>query len=444
MGFIIDKQTLNDLCIFGKRGSGSVYNLFNGMHTKGGASLLEEWFLYPLDQAEQINKRSQMIRFFQEQQLAFPFQGELLDAVEFYLSNRDRRNRIATDDNELQRKVKEYIGANPEYKTLHKGLVACIRLIGSLRDLLQAIQCCGDKNPFLQECCEISGILDSEEWQWMKAEQEGKKMSYEKTVAYDEALRFGQPEKLLRILSFIYLLDVCMTVARTAVNRGFCTALAVDSEANVIDIRGLYHPGIENPVANDIHIDSEHNTVFLTGANMAGKSTFMKSLGIAVFLAHAGFPVPAKSMTFAVQNGLYTTINLPDNISLGYSHFYAEVLRVKRVAVQVVRYPRMFVIFDELFRGTNVQDAYEATVAVTRAFAGCRESTFVISTHIIEAGEALRQKVPGIRFVYLPTSMKAGKPEYTYRLTSGISNDRQGMVIINNEKILEILREGLK
>lgn len=165
MGFIIDKQTLNDLCIFGKRGSGSVYNLFNGMHTKGGASLLEEWFLYPLDQAEQINKRSQMIRFFQEQQLAFPFQGELLDAVEFYLSNRDRRNRITTDDNELQRKVKEYIGANPEYKTLHKGLVACIRLIGSLRDLLQAIQCCGDKNPFLQECCEISGILDSEEWQ---------------------------------------------------------------------------------------------------------------------------------------------------------------------------------------------------------------------------------------------------------------------------------------
>ncbi len=71
---------------------------------------------------------------------------------------------------------------------------------------------------------------------------------------------------------------------------------------------------------------------FLTGANMAGKSTFIKPLGIAMYLGHMGFPVPASRMEFAVRDGIFTTINLPDNLSRGASHFYAEVLRIKNVA----------------------------------------------------------------------------------------------------------------
>jgi Mismatch repair ATPase (MutS family) len=63
---------------------------------------------------------------------------------------------------------------------------------------------------------------------------------------------------------------------------------------------------------------------------MAGKSTFMKSVSIAMYLAHAGFPVAAQQMQFAVLDGAYTTINLPDNLGMGASHFYAEVLRLKK------------------------------------------------------------------------------------------------------------------
>lgn len=55
----------------------------------------------------------------------------------------------------------------------------------------------------------------------------------------------------------------------------------------------------------------------------------MKTFSIAIFLAHVGFPVPAEAMEFSVRNGMFTTINLPDNLSMGYSHFYAEVLRVE-------------------------------------------------------------------------------------------------------------------
>jgi len=157
---------------------------------------------------------------------------------------------------------------------------------------------------------------------------------------------------------------------------------------------------------------------------------------------HAGFPVPARRMEFSVLDGIYTTINLPDNLGMGASHFYAEVLRVKKVAAALGQGRRLFVIFDELFRGTNVKDAYEATVALTSAFARRRDSFFVISTHIIEAGEVLTAEDAGIRPLYLPTRMKGNQPVYTYQLEEGITADRHGMIIINNEGIPEMLRRG--
>jgi DNA mismatch repair ATPase MutS len=207
-------------------------------------------------------------------------------------------------------------------------------------------------------------------------------------------------------------------------------------------MKGIFHPFLAKPIGNDITVDQNSNVIFLTGANMAGKSTFMKTFAIAVFLAHVGLPVPAESMEFTVQNGMFTTINLPDNLAMGYSHFYAEVLRVKKVAQQVRQTPNLIIIFDELFRGTNVKDAYDATVAVTEALAGIRNCTFIISTHIIEAGDVLKQKCDNINFVYLPTKMEGSKPIYTYKLAKGVTDDRHGMMIVNNEKIIEILKNN--
>jgi DNA mismatch repair ATPase MutS len=132
---------------------------------------------------------------------------------------------------------------------------------------------------------------------------------------------------------------------------------------------------------------------------------------------------------------------LPDNLGIGASHFYAEVLRVKKVATELGRGKSLFVLFDELFRGTNVKDAHEATVAITSAFAGKKDSLFIISSHIVEAGEDLRQR-SNIGFLYLPTRMNGHVPEYTYTLERGITDDRHGMIIIRNEGILETLKNG--
>ena len=175
---------------------------------------------------------------------------------------------------------------------------------------------------------------------------------------------------------------------------------------------------------------------------MAGKSTFMKSFGVAVYMAHIGFPVAAEKMEFTVQDGLYTSINVSDNLNMGYSHFYAEVLRVKFVASEVAAGKNMVIILDELFKGTNVKDAYDATVAVIEAFSIHQNCSFIISTHILEAGQTLHEKCPHFKFAYLPTVMEGRIPRYTYRLTDGITADRHGMQIITNEHIVDIIREG--
>ncbi|MBO9636343.1 MAG: DNA mismatch repair protein, partial [Chitinophagaceae bacterium] len=88
-------------------------------------------------------------------------------------------------------------------------------------------------------------------------------------------------------------------------------------------------------------------------------------------------------------------------------------------------------------------DAHDATIALTRSFSNKKGSQFIISTHIMEAGEILQQQALSIKFQYLPTVMKGNTPQYTRVLKDGITADRQGMVIIQNEGILEMLDKGL-
>ena len=252
--------------------------------------------------------------------------------------------------------------------------------------------------------------------------------------------RFTIRNDIIKLLYKAYHLDVYVAIAEVAEIHNFSFAEIDHGNTNVLDMKGVYHPLVLNAVSNDITITEEHNMVFLTGANMAGKSTFMKTFSIAVYLCHVGFPVPAESIRFSIQSGMFTTINLADNLNLGFSHFYAEVSRVKKVAESLKDNERLIVVFDELFRGTNVKDAYDATVAVMDAFANKHKCIFIISTHIIEAGEELKKMRDNIMFVYLPTVMEGKVPKYTYKITEGITEDRHGMIIINNEKILDILK----
>ena len=442
MSLIIDKQTLDDLNIFGKRDNDAVYAIFNRTYTRGGAGVLEQMFRYPLASLDDIRTRSSIIHFFFTHQTAFPFQGELFDAAESYLSDTDERSRLSAQNNTLGRKFNQVIGADTAYQQLVKGIAAVIEILILLQQFIDATVKDAQHSSYAPEIKAAQEILMRPQFAQLLQEKMPVKIDYEKATAYDRLLRFVHIAEVKKLLEAVYRLDVYISVAMVARQRGFIFPDPVESDLHIMEIEGVYHPKLAKPVANDIAMLPDSNIVFLTGANMAGKSTFMKSLGIAIFLAHAGFPVPASRMRFSVCDGLLTTINLPDNLNMGYSHFYTEVLRVKKMATELENASNLFIIFDELFRGTNVKDAYEATVAITAAFASQPNCMFVVSTHIMEAAEQLAAECPNIQFLYLPTLMDGDRPVYTHKLENGISADRHGMIIINNEGILDILRNG--
>ena len=440
MLFTTDKQTLEDLNIFGRHGGDSIYNIFNRCSTRGGAAVLEEMFRYPLSDYEAINKRSGIIQSFAAMGTSFPFKSADFDIADTYLANTDERSKLTAHENSVARKLTNMIAMDNDTQLIYKGVESLVDLVKKSRELMNELS----GNEFYgEEKEEMLAILNDPSFAVIH--QSSGKLSHAHIAELDVLLRFRCRALVEKLLRYIFNLDAYLSIAKVANERKFVFPKALPAnDQTLLILEGVYHPQVKNAVPNTIHITADNNLVFLTGANMAGKSTVMKSMSIAVFLAHAGFPVAAKKMEFSVLEGVYTTINLPDNLGMGASHFYAEVLRVKKMALELGAKKNLFVVFDELFRGTNVKDAYEATIAITTAFAKKRRSIFVISTHIIEAGEVLKERCPNINFVYLPTRMAGKQPEYTYTLEQGITGDRHGMVIINNEKILEILKNGKK
>jgi len=438
MSFSIDTQTLEELNLLGKFRQGSVYSLFNQVRTRGGEQLLDSMFRTPLDNAPAINERSGIFQFFQQAKLDFPFDVQEVSLMREYLDTGAGDNALMTLAGTVIKKILSGLTRDERYKKNVQGLQATIVTLNKCYSFVERVQ--SPMGPYAARIEAVRKLLSDHRLERLRNIDIYKALPVQTLAFYDHVLKGRLQEEMEGILSFIYELDVNIAVSDVARSKGWTYAYALPPEKNILMAKGLYHPGIKGGVGNAISLHRDSNVLFLTGANMAGKSTWMKSVGIGMYLAHMGFPVAAANMDFSVREGLYSSINVADNISLGYSHFYAEVVRVKQAALAAASGKRLLLMFDELFKGTNVKDAYDGTLAVTEAFSEYRGCLFIVSTHIIEVGAALKSH-PNIHCVYMPTVMDGVHPRYTYKLEEGITADRQGMMIIQNEGILELIGE---
>lgn len=438
MSFYIDTQTLEELNLPGKFRQGSVYNLFSQVKTRGGEQLLDVMFHNPLADADAINERSSIFQFFQQSSPVFPFDVQEISVMREYLDSGTGSNALTTLGGTVIKKVLASVTRDERYKAMVQGLQATIGTLNKCHAFLQQMQALKPVGAWSVRLQTIAQLLADERLVQLRGIDIYKALPLTELARYDFLLKQPLLGAIEQVLSFVFEVDVYIAVSDVARVKGFIYAQAYPAEQNILQATGLYHPALKQAVGNSITMHRHKNVLFLTGANMAGKSTWMKSVGISLYLAHIGFPVAASEMSFSVRDGLYTSINVADNIGLGYSHFYAEVMRVKKAAEAVSSGKRLMVMFDELFKGTNVKDAFDGTLAVTEAFAGYTDCLFIISTHIIEVGEELK-KLPNIHCMYMPTIMEGSYPRYTYQLQEGITEDRQGMLIIRNEGILELI-----
>ena len=436
MSFTIDKQSQDELNLPGKFRQGSVYFLFNTVKTRGGEQLLDELFKNPLMDAEAINQRTAIFRFFQDGRFSFPFDVQQVTLMREYIDAGNGSNLPATYFNTILKKTLSALTRDTRYKAMIQGLQATIVTLKKCFAFVTELETIG--GPYANRISTIKNILQTPSLQELLNVDIYQSISLDAIARYDHLLRSKLNQSISEIIHFIAETDVYIAVGHVAATKNFTYATALPRESNTFKAIDLRHPCIDHAIGNDINMKAGNNVIFLTGANMAGKSTWMKSIGIAMYLAHIGFPVAAQQMEFSIREGIYSSINVADNIGLGYSHFYAEVVRVKHAADATATGKHLLLMFDELFKGTNVKDAYDGTLSVTEAFAEYKNCLFIVSTHIIEVGEALK-KLNNVQFTFMPTVMKGMIPQYTYKLENGITEDRQGMMIIRNEGILKLI-----
>jgi hypothetical protein len=192
-------------------------------------------------------------------------------------------------------------------------------------------------------------------------------------------------------------------------------------ETNVFDGRGLGHPLIkrEYKICNNFELNEQHRIVILTGSNMAGKSTFLRTAGVNLCLAYAGAPVNAVRLRTSLFR-LFTCIKISDSVQDGLSYFYAEVKRLKLLlsaAESEDELPVMFLI-DEIFRGTNNRERHIGSHAFIRALASRRNALGLIATHDLELTK-LAEEIPGIANFHFREEVGDGRMVFDYQLRPG-------------------------
>jgi DNA mismatch repair ATPase MutS len=122
------------------------------------------------------------------------------------------------------------------------------------------------------------------------------------------------------------------------------------------------------------------------------------------------------------------------------SYFFNEVQRIKKTIVKINDGRNWLILIDELFKGTNVQDAMKCSTSVVEGLRKMQNALFILSTHLYEIGEGLMQ-YPNIQFRYFETSVYDDQLIFNYQLKEGISNDRLGYLILKREGVVNMLEK---
>jgi hypothetical protein len=193
-----------------------------------------------------------------------------------------------------------------------------------------------------------------------------------------------------------------------------------NGEAAAVVARGLGHPLIAaaQRVTNDVELRGLGRIVLITGSNMSGKSTFLRTVGINVCLAQAGAPVCTASFEWTWVR-LACCIRVDDSLEAGLSFFYAEVKRLKRLLDATQERPASPVLFliDEIFKGTNNRERLIGSRAFIRALAGSN-GFGLVTTHDLELAD-LEKEIPTATNAHFQETVEAGALRFDYRLRPG-------------------------
>lgn len=217
--------------------------------------------------------------------------------------------------------------------------------------------------------------------------------------------------------------DMLTSLATYAFNHPenhFAEILPADSET-IIEARALYHPFLtgEKAVPNHFELHKDR-TVLITGANMAGKSTFLRAVGSNYIMAVMGLPVCAQKFRCTIMS-LFSSMRTTDNLSSDTSYFHAELLRLKALVIHVQTHPYTLAILDEILKGTNSKDKLKGSVLFLKELSRYPVSA-IVATHDLELAR-LEEENPSRYINYCFEIDLSDRIHYSYQIRKGVARN---------------------
>lgn len=433
----IDKTTYNDLALFSHEEEFSVFHKINFARTLGG----KEWLRWMMNEPS-----SDLAKILDTQKII----KQILSCIDHWPASITNGTMMMIDkfyDTQLDPIPRSNdVFSVQAYRAFHSVDFSLIRYsVTHFRDFVVGLQQIAilietpEAPPRLQLfASRIRSLLLHQPLKELSEKKAGEKFSAKEILYFGHFFKQGFKSRYEELAEIYYQLDAWYSMAKAVQQYGLSFPTFTVTDEPYIKAEKIYHILLPKPVSYDIQLSPSSNFLFLTGANMAGKSTFIKSLGVAIFLAHLGMGVPAKQLELSVFDGVLSNINVEDNIMKGESYFFNEVQRIKKTILTINNGKKWLVLIDELFKGTNVQDAMRCSLAVINGLIKIKSSLFVLSTHLYEIGDEIKDH-PNISFKYFETNITNDKLEFSYQLKDGVSNDRLGYFILKNEKVVELL-----
>jgi DNA mismatch repair ATPase MutS len=432
----IDNKTLRDLDLFiPEKG---LFSYFDKTRTTGGQNKLRALMKNPRKDIGEIRSMQKTLEILAGNILIWDLDitNPLVDEVTLYL--RSNYLRFSGRGFLVAHFVKDLLAIerNDHFFRIESGLLKLHHLMGALHNLWAAYRR-QSVSPILKSyLVRLSELFSLESVKEFVIRYSHKKKVRD-TAFYDGLFRFDMVDRLWDMINLVYEIDALVSLAKTHSAKSL-TFPRFEESGTVFEIQEAYHPFLCSPVKNDLTFLKGKNLSLITGPNMAGKTTYMKTCGLCAYLAHLGVGVPASRMVLPPLDGLFVSFNMNDDISKGYSYFYSEVDRIKTVACHLNEKQKIFALFDELFKGTNVKDAHDGAELVISGLVNWKACFFMVSTHMVELAVKIK-RFNSIQFKFFDLHQNGEEILFDYRLKDGISDKTIGLQIIKDAGIPRLL-----
>ena len=433
----VDKITLKDIGLFDNEESIGLISHLNFCKSNGGKMQLDHFLSSPLSSISSIEQRQNAIAYFITNihfvEALKITNGTTLVIEKFFDTG---FKRIPTQISLPAAYWYQFISAS-DYSLLRYSLEHIILFYENLNKWVSVFESINDNHIIEALVQKIKKYTSHPSLANLPSFH---KLENPQTVlTYCHFFLYHYKNNTLQLLEYYYELDAYYSMAMASKNYHFVFPRWLENDTPIFEVTAAIHPLVTNAVDNKLSLSHQSNLLFLTGANMAGKSTFIKTIGIVLYLAHIGIGVPAKKLELTLFDGLITNLTIADNIMKGESYFFNEVQRIKNTIEKIIDGKNYFVLIDELFKGTNIQDAMKCSTAVIEGLQNLRNSLFIISTHLYEISDGLKG-FSNIQFSYFETAVQEKELIFHYQLKEGVSQDRLGYLILEREGVVNLLK----